>query len=265
MEAVEYRGRDGLALQGLFFRAATPRAPVVVAVHGGAWRSGSAARYAHLGAYFAGAGLSTFAVTYRPAREGQRFPAQLHDLEAAIAHLVANAAAFDVDPARLGLVGDSAGAHLAALYALGAFPSPDARPVRAMVGIYGVYDLQAQFDYDLQHRTSDQITENLLGVSALDDRHAYFAASPMSYVTRRRPAPAFLIGWGTGDDVVDYERQSLAFLTALKRCGHVARSMPVAGAPHFWIEEPLDQPYGYAAAAAPRMLAFLKTQLAARG
>jgi acetyl esterase/lipase len=183
------------------------------------------------------------------------------DLDTAIRHVAQNASALGVDPSRLGLIGDSAGAHLAALHALGAWRGADLPPVRAMVGIYGVFDLIAQFEHDLVNRTSDQITQQLLGVSALDDRRAYFEASPLSHVVRRPNAPAFLIGWGTDDDVVDWTRQSAPFLAALKRTGHVARALPVAGAPHFWIEEPLDQAGSHAGFAAPRIRAFLAAHL----
>lgn len=262
-EPVDIRTADGQPLPAHFWRSAQAPAPVLVAVHGGAWRAGSPDRYRHLAPYLAAAGISVLAISYRLVRAAPetKFPAQMSDLDAAVRHIAGNAGTLGVDPARLGLIGDSAGAHLAALHALGAWWDPDLPAAKAMVGIYGVYDLIAQFEHDLVNRTSDQITQHLMGVSALDDRRAYFEASPLSYVVRRANAPAFLIGWGTDDDVVDWTRQSAPFLAALKRTGHVARAMPVAGAPHFWIEEPLGETGSYAAFAAPRIRAFLAAHL----
>jgi acetyl esterase/lipase len=260
---VEIRSLDGHSLPARFWPAAQTSAPVLIAVHGGAWRAGSPDRYDHLASYLSAAGISVLGISYRLVRDAPetKFPAQMADLDAAVRHVAANASALGVNANRVGLIGDSAGAHLAALHALGAWREPDLPAIRAMVGIYGVYDLIAQFEHDLVNRTSDQITQHLMGISALDDRRAYFEASPLSYVVRRPNAPAFLIGWGTDDDVVDWTRQSAPFLAALKRTGHVARALPVTGAPHFWIEEPLGETGSYAAFAAPRIRAFLVAHL----
>ena len=263
MIALDIPAPRGRTLAAEFFRAARPDAPLAVAVHGGAWRGGSPARYRHLGAYLSETGISVLSISYRLVREAAetRFPAQMTDLETAVRFAADHADEMGIDPARIGLIGDSAGAHLAALYALGAYRDPASPRVKAMVGIYGVYDMMAQFEHDLVNRTSDQITEKLLGVSALDDRRPYIDSSPMTHVVRRKNAPAFLIGWGTDDDVVDCTRQSMPFLAALKRTGHIARALPVIGAPHFWIEEPLDQPGSHAGFAAPRIRTFLLANL----
>jgi acetyl esterase/lipase len=216
-----------------------------------------------LGAYLAESGIAVLAISYKLVNHEAhtRFPAQMKDLNAALHYCTDNAISLGIDGNRIGLIGDSAGAHLAALLALGVHKDPDLPAIRAMVGVYGVYDLIAQFEYDLVNRTSDPITEKLLGISALDDRRAYFEASPLSYAVRGVNRPAFLIGWGTNDDIVDYASQSVAFLRALKRAGFVTRSLPVIGAPHFWIEEPLEEAGSYAALAAPKIRQFLKTFL----
>src|SRR5262249_8812979 len=89
-------------------------------------------------------------------------------------------------------------------------------------------------------------------------------ASPLSYVSARANATAFLIVWGTDDDVVDPKEQSGAFLEALKQAGHYVRPVVLPGAPHFWIGDPLDEPGSQSAFLAPRLLRFLQARLCAR-
>src|SRR6266536_4384841 len=53
-------------------------------------------------------------IDYRLSQEAP-FPAQIHDVKAAIRWLRVNAATYHIDPNRIGIWGFSAGAHLAAL------------------------------------------------------------------------------------------------------------------------------------------------------
>lgn len=265
VEIIRYETPSNPLMEAHFYRAATRRAPVVIAIHGGAWRAGAPSRYRHFGPYLAEAGISLISITYAFAGEdaATKHPSQLNDVLAAIACLDQRADELGVDTTRIGLMGDSAGAHLAALAAL--VPDDNAFEqisIRAVAGFYGVYDMLAQFEHDLVARSNDQITENLLGVSAFDDRRIYFEASPIHHVLRgSRHKPAFLVSWGDADDVVDWRSQSAAFLTALKRTGFNARALPVAGAGHFWIEEPFDQVGSFSGFVAPRLKAFLQTWL----
>src|SRR5262249_61375247 len=87
-------------------------------------------------------------------------PPAVHDARAAVQFLRNKAAALKVDPTRIGCMGDSAGAHLAALVALTGDSPPfaDAYPddpyasvstqVKVVVGVHGVYDLLAQWHHD---------------------------------------------------------------------------------------------------------------------
>ena len=95
-----------------------------------------------------------FAISYRLMKPGVKtYPGAVYDVKAAIQYVRANAAELGVDPARIGVMGDSAGAHLAALVALaGDEPQFSAEyrndphaatpaNVKAVVGFYGVYDM----------------------------------------------------------------------------------------------------------------------------
>ncbi len=91
---------------------ATPPYPVVVWIHGGAWRTGSrtATNQANL---LCPRGFAVVGIDYR-LTDVATWPAQIQDCKGAIRWLRANASAFDLDPDRIGAWGSSAGGHLAA-------------------------------------------------------------------------------------------------------------------------------------------------------
>ena len=168
---------DGSNLEAtLYSPQGSEPAPAIVCVHGGGWRAGDRTFYRHLGPYLSQIGYAVFAIDYRLVmRDHNQYPAPLDDVRAAIDFVRSEGPSLGLDPSRIVLMGDSAGAHLSALATL-----TDPVGVAAFVGVYGVYDLTQQWLHDLRVRTSDNITEALLGVSLLDDRRAFFDASPLS-------------------------------------------------------------------------------------
>jgi acetyl esterase/lipase len=230
--------------------SATP-VPVVIAVHGGGWKVGSRDSYRHMGQLLAGHGYALFSIDYRLVRKDQnRYPAAADDVRAAVTYVREHAAELNVDPKRVVLMGDSAGAHLAALVGLTQRP-----PVQAVVGIFGVYDMAAQWQHDLVPRPTDNIAQLFLGPSLVDDRQLYFEASPISHAITANAGPAFLLAWGTHDDIVD-PAQSEAFLLALKQAGFFVRTV-IQAAPHFWAGDPLDEAGSHSSFFAARLLRFL--------
>jgi acetyl esterase len=93
-------------------RAAGP-SPAVLYLHGGAFRMLSKETHWLMALLFARAGYVVFNVSYRLAPRFP-FPAAVEDACDAFTWLVRNARAYDVDPARIVLAGESAGANLAA-------------------------------------------------------------------------------------------------------------------------------------------------------
>ncbi len=91
--------------------------PVLMFVHGGAWRSGDRALYGALGQTFAKAGFGTACISYRLS-PAVKHPAHIEDVARAFAWLHGNIAKQGGDPKRLFIGGHSAGGHLVALLAL---------------------------------------------------------------------------------------------------------------------------------------------------
>jgi len=92
--------------------SATPM-PVILWVHGGGWLSGHKESPPQIDA-ITQAGYVLVAMNYRYSTTAP-FPAQLQDVKSAIRFLRANAVTYHLDPSRIGVWGQSAGAHLAAL------------------------------------------------------------------------------------------------------------------------------------------------------
>jgi acetyl esterase/lipase len=182
-------------------------------------------------------------------------------------------AAINVDPDRIGAMGDSVGGHLSSLLALSGDSPKLANPhtgdayhgvstrLKVAVPVYGVFDLLAQWEHDQLARPRDQFTEICLGGSPMEIRDAFYEASPLSWTIIDNNQADFLVVWGTADDIADYQTQSIPFLTALKRAGTYTRTVPIEGAPHFWISEPIDEPHSYSGFLAPRLLRFLNERL----
>ena len=262
---------DGTALLAdLYLPQGAAKAPVLIGVHGGGWQLGNRKFYNNMGAYLARNGIAVFAIEYRLMAPGVKtYPGAVYDVRAAVQFVRAKAPELGLDPERIGLIGDSAGAHLAALVALAgsepAFatdytsdPYADLSPtVKAVVGFYGVYDMLAQWQHDLLVRPRDNISEKFLGAAPHTDRKVFFEASPISYATVDKNGTRFLLVYGTDDDVVDPQTQSVAFLAALKQAGFFVRTVVIPGAGHYFLNEPVDDT-SVNAIAAPRVLRFLQ-------
>jgi acetyl esterase/lipase len=267
-----YAEHDGTKLMGdLYLPKGRAKAPVLVAIHGGGWQIGDRQFYRYWGLFLGRIGYALFTIEYRLGTAGV-YPAAVYDTKAAVQFVRAKAAEFDLDPDRIGLIGDSAGAHLAALVGLAGDQYNSAYKddpyastsvnVKAVIGFYGVYDLLAQWNHDLAFRPRDMIVEKFLGVPATQNRRLYFEASPISYATEDRNRVRFLLIHGTDDDIVDAATQSGAFLTALTQAGFFVRRIIIPGAGHFWASDPFEsEPHSFAAFTVPRLLRFLESSL----
>jgi acetyl esterase/lipase len=269
---LEFAQHDGASLAGdLYLPKGLDKAPVMIAAHGGGWQVGSRTAYKYWGPFLARNGYALFSIDYRLGKAGT-YPGSVYDVKAAIQFVRAKATDLGLDPERIGLMGDSAGGHLAALVGL----APDqftaeyrgdpnyAVPanVYAVIGFYGAYDMLAQWHHDQIARPRDQIAEKYLGASPMQNRRVYFDSSPISYATIDRNRARFLLIHGTADDVVDPATQSQAFQNALNQAGIYVRRFVIPGAGHFWASDPFEgEVGGYGATAAPTILRFLEGAL----
>lgn len=110
---IEFARVDGeRLLLDLYLPADATNPPLLIWVHGGGWRAGARSPVSTLD--FVRAGYALASVDYRLSPVAA-FPAQSHDINAAIRYLRAHASDLGIDTTRIGALGVSAGAHLAAL------------------------------------------------------------------------------------------------------------------------------------------------------
>ncbi|MGC1780074.1 MAG: alpha/beta hydrolase [Xanthobacteraceae bacterium] len=269
---IAYANHDGVELAGdLYLPKGAKAVPALVAVHGGGWVAGARNAFQYWGPYLAARGTAMFAVSYRLATKGKTFPESVQDVLAGVQFLRGRAGSFGIDPARIGLLGASAGAHLAALAAMSgkkfaggypqdAFASTDAG-VKALVGVYGIYDAVTMWsNYQLQGGRDNNF-QKFMGVPPMEDRQLYFDASPISYATFANNAIGVLLVTGTEDALVDRRTQTDPFELALKQAGFFVRPTIVPGAPHYWMNDPIDEPGSFSGFLAPRLMRFLAERL----
>jgi acetyl esterase/lipase len=195
--------------------------PLVVIIHGGGWTAGDK-RGELPSAAIPGVldlGYAVASINYRLAPESV-FPAQLLDVKAAIRYLRANATELDLDPDRFAVIGESAGAHLAALLGttrdVAEFDDPSlgnsavSSAVQAVVDFYGPADLTTS---DAQRALNpacpsepDPNIALLLGASPAAAPDLAAAASPVTYLHPDQDLPPFFIAHGDADCVVPYQQ-----------------------------------------------------------
>ncbi|MGJ5749190.1 acetyl esterase/lipase [Streptomyces puniciscabiei] len=228
--------------------------PAVVWIHGGGWLEGDR-RYPPptvpvelLHGAVLGAGLALVGIDYRHSLEAP-FPAQLHDVKAAVRYVRHHAPALGIDPERIGVWGESAGGHLAALAGLVRADAHGAglegvegvreqdSGVRAVVDWYGVSDLEPLLAHPMPAVPGEPSYPNpvhaLLGGPETERRQRARAASPVTYATNGG-APPFLLIHGREDQVVPYS-QSEALARALRDAGGDVTVRPVEGADHIFL------------------------------
>jgi acetyl esterase/lipase len=198
--------------------------PVVIWVHGGAFRMGDKAGPQSLDALLA-AGFAVASINYRLTGT-DIWPAQLEDVTAAVAYVRANAGALGVDPERIALFGSSAGGFLVSTTGIALAADPATR-VQAVVNWFGPVDFTTM-DADIEvsgvarstgrNDAADSPESVLIGMSVADNPDVARQVSPLHYLSLLggdAVLPPFLIMHGDADGFVgpgQSERLSEALL-----------------------------------------------------
>lgn len=210
-QGIEYSSPDNQHLQVNLARPkeASGKLPAVLCIHGGGFRAGKRERWDNLCKQLAERGYVAATATYRLAPKYQ-FPAAVHDVKAAVRWLRANADKYHIDPERIGVVGDSAGGHLAqylgvtgdvpSLEGDGGNPGQSSR-VTCVVNYYGPSDLTKSYGKSVD---AAEVLPLWLGGDATKEHRKHIVASPLYWVTPSA-APTLLLH-GTEDPYVNYEQ-----------------------------------------------------------
>lgn len=234
MKTVVYREVPGFRpLEADIYLPPEP-GPTIVYLHGGGWRRGSR-RYVlpALGEFYprlAAEGFAVVAVDYRLSGEA-RFPAPLEDVRAAVEWVRDSGPSWGLDRNRVFLWGESAGAHLALLAALGGC---DVSGVVAWFPPTDLLGLPADRAAAGGEPDDSRETE-LLGAHPHATPDLARAASPLTFA--HPDAPPILLLHGVDDDMVP-AAQSIRLAEALTAVGARPELDLVPGARHLWVDAP---------------------------
>ncbi len=220
-------------IEGLdIYRSARTKAPIQIFIHGGAWRSGTAAQYAFPAEAFVRAGAH-FVVPdfdYVQDHDGDLRP-MVDQVRRAVAWVARHAEELGGDPDSIYLSGHSSGAHLAGVALTTDWDRDFGLPSNILKGAVlcsGMYDLKP---VRLSARSSYvTITDEIEGeLSALRHMEAILAPLIIAYGTLETP---------------EFKRQSKEFADALTARGHCVDLLVAEHCNHFEILETLANPYG---------------------
>ena len=191
---IEYKAVNGKSLQLDVYKqkGLTEKAPLLVFIHGGGWRSGKRQDYLVYLLDYAQKGYVTATVSYRLKKEGI-YPAAVEDVMDAVDFLFRNGETFGYDTSRVALIGGSAGAHLAMLAGYG-WENPQRHKVKAVVDIYGPVDMTTPYA-----QTQFMVTD-FIGHPYTEKPELYWEASPAKYLSK--DIPPTLILQGTSDNLL---------------------------------------------------------------
>ncbi len=230
------------------------RSPAIVFIHGGGWVGGDKAetRAFNYGTTLAKAGYVFVSINYTLER-GKCWPTNVRDCKNAVRWLRVNADKYQVDADHIGVVGGSAGGHLALMVAYTgnvpflepASPYPlVSNKVQCVVNLYGITNLltRQKTDDDGNPTGVTYTTQALMTKTRDEDPDAWKLASPVYHVSKWNCPPTLTLH-GKADATVDYE-QAIELAKKLDEHGVENQLLLIEGVGHTfdlqtWRKKPL--------------------------
>jgi acetyl esterase/lipase len=205
--------------------------PCIVAIHGGFWRNRySLDHLGHLCAALTGLGFATWSIEYRRVGDaGGGWPGTFLDVAAGAAYLFHHAPKLGIDPARVAILGHSAGGHLAS-WLVSMANVPEESPIRAEPLAFRAAVPRQGWS---EHLGNGAVGE-FMGGSPEAFASRYDAASPITLL----PSPVrHLVVHGAEDKIVPVG-MSERYVAAARRHRQVASVLKLDGADHFDVIDP---------------------------
>jgi sialate O-acetylesterase len=205
--------------------------PGIVIIHGGGFYTGDKAkkREKNIGNILAQNGFVCISINYVLVKDQPTWPQPIKDCKTAVQFLNKNGEKYRIDPGKIGVIGSSAGGHLALMTG---FIGPEAKlepeqpypgistSVKAVVDLYGITNLLTRQEIDKNGRPLCKFKqgkiEKFLGVSLKDNPGLWELASPVNHISP--DDPPVLILHGTKDNTIDY-LQSIELAEKLAETG----------------------------------------------
>ena len=227
--------------------------PAMVIIHGGGWTSGQrdAAREINIGTTLAAHGYVCLSIDYQlQSKNGPKiWPRNLYDCKTAVRWLRANAKRYQIDSEHIGVIGGSAGGHLALMVGVTGSESGLNPP-----GPYGDLrcDVQAVVDMYGPLAVGQKRTETLVDPAGANADQLAKQITPLSHLDAKDP-PVMILH-GTADTTVDVQ-DSKTYAEELTKAGIKNTLVIISDAPHTFHLQPKQQDLR------PTVLAFLDEHL----
>ena len=251
VEDIEYAEVDGVSLELDLYRPADVDGdlPLIIWTHGGGWVGGDKSDVAEMCKRLAMEDFVVASVNFRLSGDAI-WPAQIHDIKAAVRWLRANADDYDLDPGRIGVIGSSSGGHLASMLgvtggvevlegAVGDYENVSSR-VSAVVDMFGpvnIHELVADCAGQcvIDHNIPESPESLLFDCPLSECMEEAELASVSTYITA--DDPPFLIIHGDEDSTIPIA-QSMNLISDLEAAGIEAGFIKATGFAHsrvmFW-------------------------------
>jgi arylformamidase len=224
------------------YPARNSNAPVVVFVHGGAWRFGAAQDSSYGAEPFVRAGAHFVVLDFINVIEsGGDLMTMVEQVRRGVAWTARNAASFGGDPGRLYVTGHSSGAHLGGCVVITDWEKDFGLPRDTLKGATlcsGMYDLKP---VRLSKRSAYVKFTDAVEDALSAQRHLDRVNCPVTLLHGTLETPEF-------------QRQSREFAAALKAAGRPVKLIVAEHYNHFEIGETLNNPYGPFGSAALEMM-----------
>jgi pectinesterase len=180
---VEYANINGLSLKADIYYPLdkSKKHPAIALIHGGGWISGSKENEKYMAQELAAKGYVAIAVGYRLS-EVAKYPAAIDDVNNAIEYLKKNKKKYSLNPKKIGILGESAGAQIATLVGV-----KSKGKIKTIVNIDGVVSF-------IHEESGKEGTYDAfwLGYAHIDNPEIWKDASPLEFVDKNTPPTIFI-------------------------------------------------------------------------
>lgn len=224
-----------------FYACGAAGAPIVVFIHGGAWRNGKAENFAHLADTFTNAGAHLAVLDFTNIDDaGGRLESMVEQVRRGTAFIAKKARELGGD-GRIFVCGHSSGSHLSSCVVTtdwAEYGLPQ-NVISGAILMSGMYELEPvrRSKRSTYVRFTDETVEKLSAMRRID-----------------RILCPVIVTYGTCESP-EFQRQGREFAQALRNEGKQVNYFAVVGANHFEMMEQLHNPYGFVARAALAMIA----------
>lgn len=227
-------------------RDARGRAPVVVFFYGGSWRSGDRGDYRFVGEALASRGIVAVIADYRVYPQ-VRYPEFVRDSASAVAWTLREIVGYGGDPARVFVMGHSAGAYNAAMVALDPqwleTAGASTTKLAGWIGLAGPYDFLPITGQDIK--------------PVFDFPGTPAGSQPLAHADAQSP-PALLIA-AVDDDLVDPQRNTARMSAKLKGAGVRVQLYMLERVSHVTLLAVMSRPFRAIAPVLDEVAAFVES------